>query len=164
MKTVNISITEDQAQFVDKTTKTYGFANRSEFLRAVLRFVHKTNPELLKQISEAPFAPTVAKPLLTLDEIRKIAIPILQKHDVEFAGVFGSYARGEAKPESDVDIVIRYRDDNKKSLLDIIGLQNDLAAAIGAKIDLGTEDSIHPYIKESVKKDLKVLYGQGPRL
>lgn len=71
MKTINISITPDQAQFVDKTTKAYGFANRSEFLRAVLRFVHKTNPQLLKQVSDAPFAPAVAKPVLTLDEIKK---------------------------------------------------------------------------------------------
>ncbi len=164
MKTINISITPDQAQFVDKTTKAYGFANRSEFLRAVLRFASKTNPELLKQVSDAPFAAATVKPILTLDEIRKIAIPILKKNDVEFAGIFGSYARGEAKPESDIDIVIRYKDDNKKSLLDLIGLQNDLATVIGAKIDLGTEGSIHPYIKESVKKDLKILYGQGTRL
>ncbi len=155
MKTVNISLTPEQAKYVDKTTKTAGFANRSEFIRAVLR---KTMGSPFKE------ANVIQKPVLTLEDIKKKAVPILKKNGVEFAAIFGSHARGEARPDSDLDILIRFEKGNKKSLLDLIGLENDLKDYLGVKIDLVTEDAVHPYIKDSIKKDLILLYGQGPDL
>ena len=163
MKTVNISLTAEQAKFIDKTTKTYDFANRSEFVRALIRLFSKDSTNLMQKVLKQPFA-TAATKILTLEEIKKKAIPILKKNDVEFAGIFGSYARGEAKPESDVDILIRYNPNDKKTLLDLVGLQDDLKKALRTQADVVTEGAVHPYIKESVKKDLINLYGQGPNL
>ncbi len=158
MKTVNISLTAEQAKFVDQTTKNYGFANRSEFVRALLRFAAKTNPELIDQASEAPFA-SHPKPVLTLEQIKKIAVPILKKNDVEFAGIFGSYARGEARPDSDLDVLVRFHKQNDKSLLDVIRLQNILQDALNLKVDLAEEGDLDELVEPQAVKDLKILYG-----
>ena len=56
-----------------------------------------------------------------IEEIKKKALPILRKHGVSKAGVFGSYARGEQKEKSDIDILIKITE--KASLTDIIKLQ-----------------------------------------
>jgi len=77
---------------------------------------------------------------------------------VEFAGLFGSYARGEAKKSSDLDIVVRFS--APKTLFDLVGLQQELSKKLGKKVDLGIEKSIHPYVRPNVAKDLKIVYGQ----
>ena len=60
-----------------------------------------------------------------LKRIKKIIIPILKKNGVVKAGIFGSYAHGEAKKKSDVDILIQVRK-KKFSLFDLVGLQQEL--------------------------------------
>ena len=56
MTTVNISITDDQAKFVDQISSKYNFSNRSELFRSLLRMVQQ-QPELIKQSSVHPFQP-----------------------------------------------------------------------------------------------------------
>ncbi len=83
--------------------------------------------------------------------------PMLEEHDVAYAGVFGSVARGEERPGSDVDILIKF--EKPKSLLDIVRLERELSSALGREVDLVTEASLSPYIREGVLRDLRVFYG-----
>ncbi|MEK6898712.1 MAG: nucleotidyltransferase family protein [Nanoarchaeota archaeon] len=69
-----------------------------------------------------------------LKEITEKLIPLLKKHNVTKAGIFGSYARGDQTKKSDVDILIEL--DNKVSLLGFIRLKNILEDEINKKIDL----------------------------
>jgi len=55
MKTLNINLTSDQAKLVDKTSKQFGFANRSEFMRAVLRYVFQYSPAIIGNLDSAVF-------------------------------------------------------------------------------------------------------------
>jgi uncharacterized protein len=48
--------------------------------------------------------------------------------------VFGSMARGVAKPESDIDLIVRFS--NRKSLLSVVRLERELSEAMGRKVDL----------------------------
>lgn len=84
--------------------------------------------------------------------------PILERNDVKFAGVFGSAARGEAEGDSDIDILISFR--KPRSLLKIIELERNLSDALGERVDLVTEKSLSPYIRENVMRDLKPIYGE----
>lgn len=84
--------------------------------------------------------------------------PILKENDVEFAGIFGSYARGEERSDSDVDVLIRFRE--PKSLLEIVGLEMELSEILNKKVDLVTEPALCPHIKRDVMKDLKLIYGR----
>ena len=92
-----------------------------------------------------------------IEQIKDKVIPLLKKGDVGFAGVFGSFARGDANEESDIDLLIRFN--GQKSLLDLVHLENTLSDTLRRKVDLVTEGGLSPYIKKYVFNDLQVLYG-----
>ena len=75
-------------------------------------------------------------------------VGVLKKHDVTKAGIFGSYARGEANSKSDVDILIRFK--GTKSLLDLVGLKLELEEMLEKKVHLITYQSINPLIKKNI--------------
>ncbi len=54
MSTINISLPQEQVNFIDKLASAYGFANRSEFIRAILRFIGR-RPEIIEKIAIFPF-------------------------------------------------------------------------------------------------------------
>lgn len=54
MTTVNISISQDQASFIDRLVSVHGFTNRSEFIRSLLRLI-KIQPDILEKASVYPF-------------------------------------------------------------------------------------------------------------
>ena len=55
MRNININLTSDQAVLVDKNAAAYGFANRSEFFRAMLRYIFNQSPEILPKLDEVYF-------------------------------------------------------------------------------------------------------------
>ena len=87
---------------------------------------------------------------LTIKQIAKIAVPILKKNGVKKAGIFGSYARGEAKKKSDIDIIIR---PPKNMGLEFVGLNLELEDKLGKKVDLLTYKSVHPLLKKYIEDD-----------
>lgn len=82
--------------------------------------------------------------------------PMFKASNVKFAGIFGSVARGEDKSTSDIDILVRFSE--PVSLLGIIRLERMISEKIGRDVDLVTEDSLSPFIKEKVLHDLKPIY------
>lgn len=88
--------------------------------------------------------------------LKKALVPILRKNDVVKAGMFGSFARGEAKKNSDIDILVKFK--GKKSLFHLSALEINLEKKIGMKVDLLTYDSIHPSLKKRIlKEEVKIL-------
>ena len=79
-----------------------------------------------------------------------------KKNGVTFMAVFGSFARGDFVPESDVDLLVRFY--GRRSLLDIVRLERELSEVMGRKVDLLTEASISPYLKERIQSELKAVY------
>jgi len=89
-------------------------------------------------------------------EVFKKIISILVRQKAKRIAIFGSYARDEAKPESDVDILVEFSE--RKSLLDLVGIEQELSEALGVKADLLTEKSISPYLIDRIKSEMKVIY------
>lgn len=72
-------------------------------------------------------------------------------------GVFGSFARGENKMGSDLDILIKFKD--RISLLKLVEIQQELSYKLGIPIDLVTENSLkNPHLKKYIEKDLITIY------
>ena len=78
-------------------------------------------------------------------------MPILKKYGVTRAGIFGSVVRGEARKDSDIDILVKI--ESRMSLLDFAGLKLELEEALGRKVDLGEYSVIKPIIKEQILKE-----------
>ncbi len=84
-----------------------------------------------------------------IDKIKSKIVRLLKKNKVIKAGIFGSYARGDERKDSDVDILIEVND-KRFSLLDLVKLERILRERLGKDIDLLTYDCIHPLLKEKI--------------
>jgi predicted nucleotidyltransferase len=87
----------------------------------------------------------------------KKLIEICHQNDIAMIGVFGSMARGEATKDSDVDLLVKFS--KGKSLLTLVRLEREISMALGRKVDLLTEAAISPYLRDRIKRELKVIYG-----
>lgn len=92
----------------------------------------------------------------TVSGIKKRSLPILKRHAVKRAAIFGSFARGEAKKKSDIDFLIEYKT-KKKSLFDLVDLKAELEASLGRKVDIVTYNSIYWRIREQVLAEQVVI-------
>jgi len=92
---------------------------------------------------------------MELEEIRNKIIPVLQRHDVKRAGIFGSFVREEQKEDSDIDILVEFKGD--KSLLDLAGLKIELEEVLRRKVDVLTYNSLHPLLKDRILQEQKVI-------
>lgn len=74
------------------------------------------------------------------------------------AYVFGSYARGESKPGSDIDILVTFDQNAKVSLFDHVSMTYDLQEILGMDVDLVTEGTLLPRVAQSAEKDKILVY------
>ncbi|NTW75997.1 MAG: nucleotidyltransferase family protein [Candidatus Moranbacteria bacterium] len=93
-----------------------------------------------------------------MNDIRELKslTPLFDAGGVSYAGVFGSFARGEAHESSDIDLLVRL--DRRLSLLQLIRLERELSEKAGRQIDLVTEDALSPFIRDEIMHDLKTIY------
>uniref|UniRef100_A0A7C4Y4P6 Polymerase nucleotidyl transferase domain-containing protein n=1 Tax=candidate division WOR-3 bacterium TaxID=2052148 RepID=A0A7C4Y4P6_UNCW3 len=89
-------------------------------------------------------------------EIFEKIIEFLKNEGAKRISVFGSYVRGEEKKESDIDIIVEFSE--RKSLLELVRIERELSEFLGIKVDLLTEQSISPYLIDSIRKEMEVIY------
>lgn len=83
-----------------------------------------------------------------IENIKKKITPILQYYEVKKAALFGSCARGEMKKNSDIDILVEIGKDI--SLLDFVGIKQEIEEAVGRKVDLVEYCTIKPILRERI--------------
>jgi hypothetical protein len=96
---------------------------------------------------------------MRIAEVKERIIPILKEYGVKKASVFGSVARGDDHPKSDVDLVIRVGH-LPFGIWGFVGLKQDLEEALGRRVDVVSETSINPLLAEKIKDDLTEIYVQ----
>ncbi len=82
---------------------------------------------------------------------REEILCVAARHGARNVRVFGSVARGEADPESDVDFLVEI--DQDRSLLDHVGLLQDLEDLLELKVDVVNEKALHWYIRDRVRQE-----------
>jgi uncharacterized protein len=74
-----------------------------------------------------------------------------EKYAVKSLALFGSVARDEAQRDSDVDLLVEFS--HPVGLFQFIGLQQYLESILGCPVDLGTMNSLKPYLTENVMRE-----------
>lgn len=83
-----------------------------------------------------------------LEKIKNEILPILQKADVTKAALFGSYVRGDSTKESDIDILVDLP--KHATLIDLVGIKQDIEEKLNKKVDVVEYDGIDPLLKNSI--------------
>jgi len=90
-------------------------------------------------------------------EIIKAIINYLDQYNPARIGIFGSFAREEDTPESDIDILVRFK--QTISLFDLVKIERELTSILGKKVDLVTEPALkNKKLKHYIYKDLQIIF------
>lgn len=95
--------------------------------------------------------------MMNREEIFEKIARILKDRGARKIAVFGSYVRVEEKPESDIDIIVDFS--KRKSLLELVRIERELSEVLGIRVDLLTEKSISPYLIDTIRGEMEVIYG-----
>jgi hypothetical protein len=97
--------------------------------------------------------------MVTLDtlraERREDILRLTERRGAQALRVFGSVARGEANEDSDLDLLVAW--EPGRSLLDHAGLVEDLQELLGMKVHVGTERSLHWYVRDRILREATPL-------
>lgn len=90
-----------------------------------------------------------------LDQKRSELLRAAAEHLAHNLRIFGSVARGEDRPDSDIDFLVDFAPG--ASLLDLIGLQQDIEAILGRRADVVTPDAVSPLLREHILGEARPL-------
>lgn len=83
---------------------------------------------------------------------------ICRRHRVRELALFGSAARGELRPDSDIDMLVDYLPEARPSLLDLIAMKNELSDLLGRPVDLGAKRALKRRFKDRILAETQVIY------
>lgn len=84
---------------------------------------------------------------------------ICQAHEIRRLRLFGSFVRGEERPDSDVDLIVDFK--GRKSLFDLMDAEDSLAELFARDVDLLTEPGISPYMRDAILSETRVIFDAG---
>src|ERR1700732_4132394 len=93
----------------------------------------------------------ISRTILTIESVREALLPVLLRHHVRRAGVFGSLVHGDWTSDSDIDLLVEI--DKPISLLGLARIERELEEASGRRIDLVEYRTIKPRIKHKILED-----------
>jgi hypothetical protein len=92
---------------------------------------------------------------VTVEEHREQILAAAARHGARNVRIFGSVARGDDQPLSDLDLLVEMAAD--RSLLDLVALEQELEALLQRPVDVVTEQSLAPAIRERIRSDARAL-------
>jgi predicted nucleotidyltransferase len=98
--------------------------------------------------------------LMTLEELKKIAVPACKVFKVKRLDLFGSLGRGEGTSGSDIDLLVEFEEPNPQPAKRFFGLLHHLEDTLGCEVDLLTVHGLkNPYFRRRVLKERVNVYG-----
>ena len=98
------------------------------------------------------------KNLTEIKQILQTQKPFLyEKYGVTNIGVFGSYVRGEQRPDSDVDILIELTDPPRISLMGLVNMEDYLSDQLGLKVDVAIKKNLRKRIGQRILQEVVLL-------
>lgn len=103
---------------------------------------------------EAREPPTLSAVLRKLRD----AEAMLRQEGVSSIWVFGSVARGEARPDSDIDLALEFAPDRTPTLFTLGRLQDLIEALLGTKVDVGLRRDLRPHVAQAFERDAVLVF------
>ncbi|MBQ6238160.1 MAG: nucleotidyltransferase family protein [Bacteroidales bacterium] len=91
-------------------------------------------------------------------EISKVIADYFATQPVVRAWLFGSYARGEQREDSDIDILVDFDENERVGLLRHIHIMNELQDILNKEVDLVTNGTLLPFAEKTANRDKKLIY------
>jgi len=96
---------------------------------------------------------------MTLEEIKKVALPACREFNVKRLDVFGSLARDEGTADSDIDLLVEFEEPDQQPSKRFFGLLHHLEDTLGRDVDLLTVNCLrNPYLRRRVLKEKMKIY------
>src|ERR1035438_7445849 len=85
-------------------------------------------------------------------------VELCRRFGVKELALFGSAARGEMNPESDIDLMVEFAPGQRVGLIRFEELAEELESLAGRKVDLATRRGLKPWVRPAILKDARVIY------
>ena len=144
---MNVSLTSALEEYVRRKVATGLYNNASEVVREALRLM------LERETGGRP-APKKSEVVATL----KVLEPELRERGVASAAVFGSVVRGQARSDSDVDVLIGIDPAMAFDLLDLVGVKNLLADRLGRPVDVVEREALKPRLRDNILAEAETVF------
>ena len=144
---MNVSLTPKLEEFIRGKVASGLYNNASEVVREAMRMLVKRDD----LPAEAPSKDLIMAQLRGLE-------PVLREHGITSVALFGSVLHGTAGPDSDIDVLVDFKPDNRVSLVDMLIIKDLIAEALGHPVDLVTRDGIEPIIRDDVFSEAGVVF------
>jgi predicted nucleotidyltransferase len=131
--------------------------------KIVHELTEENNSLKVLQVAEEKIVYAVFRKTSRASIIRKIKSVLEEFPAIKKAWLFGSFARKEDLPESDIDILIEVQNETEFTLFDISEIQEKLKLSINRRVDIVMLRAIRPQVNERIKQDLKLVYETGER-
>jgi predicted nucleotidyltransferase len=83
---------------------------------------------------------------------------LCRRYEVKQLSIFGSLSRGEARSDSDADVLVEYRTPHHQSLFEFMDLQKALTGLFGRQVDLVSRNGLSPYIGPTIIREARPFY------
>jgi len=147
---MNISLTPALEDYVRRKVASGLYNNASEVIREALRLL------LQRERTPAVKGAVDSKKKL-LAELAALQKPLRQR-GVDSLALFGSFVRGDARPDSDVDVLIDVAPNVQFSLVDLVGVKDFLEDRLGRSVDVVTKEGLEPLIRDRVLREADAVF------
>ena len=84
-----------------------------------------------------------------------------KRNHVRRLSLFGSFLYGQVRPDSDIDLLVEFEPDHIPGLMRLAGMEEELSAILGRRVDLRTPQELSRYFRQEVINSAEVQYAQG---
>jgi hypothetical protein len=95
---------------------------------------------------------------MTREEIQKQIVEFLKARNAKRVGLFGSFARKDDTPKSDIDVLVEF--EGGMTLFRLAGMEEELSEKIGRKVELITDVDLNPRFMKRIADDLNIIHQQ----
>jgi len=149
---MNVSLTPELEQYIRRKVDSGLYSNASEVVREALRLLVGRETDSASQPRRQP--PQIDN---IHAELKALERP-LRERGLAALALFGSTARGTARPDSDVDVLIDVAADVRFSLVDLVSVKDFLEDRLGRTVDVVTREGLDPAVRDRVIREARAVF------